>query len=382
MQYQPTPSRRILTLFAGAVAVTPLLASGAHAASTWLPSGMESVPVLINGQRLETDAVMFTRSGRSLLPMRSLFTSLGARVEWDARERAVYAWKADGSGVRFGVGEHRVQTLRMARDPFPGNWGQVIDTQPLDLPAQMMGSRIYVPLRAASEALAADVRWSSLPPTVRVVTERVADAPPVEYRDPDRDTQREARLRREEISADQERLRQEREALREERERLQQERADRERLQLERADRERADREEQELASGIITRPALVAKSLRVSLNLPQAREQGEVPLRLVIQNTGTRPVTLNFNSGQQFDFEVIQNGAVIWNWAKDRSFPQSLSAITLKPGERIAFQTTWNQMTNTGRFARPGEYSVRGYVNAASDVLRLEGRQELELRR
>ena len=385
--------------------------SGPAAAQLHLPAGTQAVPVLVNERRLESDAVMFTRTGRTLLPMRALFTSLGARVEWDPRERAVYAWKPDGTGVRFGVGEHRVQSLRMAQDPFPGSWGQVISSHPLDTPAQVLGSRVYVPVRAASEALAADVRWTSIPPLVRVRTELVADAPPVEYRDVDRDPrfsgrEREERLARElgEERMARERLERERlerdqlerDRLELERERLERDRLERERFERERFDRERFDRERREepedpdpilrdarpVPGDAVTRPGAVARSLRVNLSLPEAQNRGEVPMRLVVQNTGPRPVVLNFNSAQQFDFEVIQNGVVVWNWARDRAFSQVPTMVTLKPGERIAFQTVWNQVTNNGRVARRGDYTIRGYLNTVADQLRLESRQELELRR
>ena len=52
-----------------------------------------SIPVVVNGSPLSTDALMIQNAGRTVLPMRTLFEALGAHVEWDPTERAVYVWR-------------------------------------------------------------------------------------------------------------------------------------------------------------------------------------------------------------------------------------------------------------------------------------------------
>lgn len=66
---------------------------------------IQRVPVIVNGTTLGEDALMLKAVARTVLPMRALFTAMGTQVVWNAKERAVYAWKTDGTGVRFAVGD-------------------------------------------------------------------------------------------------------------------------------------------------------------------------------------------------------------------------------------------------------------------------------------
>jgi hypothetical protein len=125
------------------------------------------VPVVANGERLDRDALMIREAGRTLLPMRSLFSALGAQVVWNARERAVYAWRTDGTGVRFGVGEREAQLLLM---PGPNQTATVTETRVLDAPATLIQGTLYVPVRAASELLGTEVRWDAETATVHIGT--------------------------------------------------------------------------------------------------------------------------------------------------------------------------------------------------------------------
>jgi len=108
---------------------------------------------------------MLKEVARTLLPMRALFASVGAQVVWNGRERAVYAWKTDGTGVRFGVGEATAQALIM---PAPGQEATVIETRNLDAPAQLIRGRLYIPIRAAGELLGSEVRWDGSLPAVYI----------------------------------------------------------------------------------------------------------------------------------------------------------------------------------------------------------------------
>ena len=121
------------------------------------------VPVYVYGARLETDALMLKRVARTVLPMRALFTSVGAQVVWNSPERAVYAWRTDGTGVRFGLGEIEAQSLVM---PAPGERATVTEARRLDAPAQLIGGRVYIPVRAAAEMLGTGVRWDGSVPAI------------------------------------------------------------------------------------------------------------------------------------------------------------------------------------------------------------------------
>ena len=84
--------------------------------------------------------------GRFLVPMRSIFESLGASVEWDGATRTVTGFKDD------------VLVRLIIDDKYAVVNGKKYE---LDVPAQIINSRTYVPLRFISESLGADVNWDA-----------------------------------------------------------------------------------------------------------------------------------------------------------------------------------------------------------------------------
>ena len=151
-------------------------------------SSARAVPVAAyaNNARLETDALMLKGTGRTVLPMRALFTALGADVEWNAAERAVYAWQPGGTGVRFEVGGREATILAAPENPAGTDRPTVKQRLPLDTPAMLIGNRIYVPVRAAAEALQAGVHWVGTEPAIYLYSngdgETKSAAPDVDIR--------------------------------------------------------------------------------------------------------------------------------------------------------------------------------------------------------
>ena len=290
---------------------------------------VKPVPVFVNGGRLENDAMLLQNVGRSVLPMRTLFESLGARVEWDPRQRAVYAWKPDRNGIRLGLGERSAQQIRMDRAPGPGNWGRVVGSQSLDAPAMMVDGRIYVPLRFASEALSADVRYASNEPAVYIRTEDVAGSREnFEPRPPRRDPP------------------------------------------------PRRDDED-------LDRPRDIVDALDVTLEVdrPRGDREAGTRFRMTVRNRSNHAVRLPFRSGQRFDFEVLQEGKLIWNWARDRAFTQALTSMTLAADEETVFQGRWDYRDNQGRRVEPGRYLVRGIVTTAFQRPQIMAEERIDVR-
>lgn len=283
---------------------TGLLAMGAAVSLSAVAQAQSqrNVPVLVNGGRIEGDAILLRDVGRTVVPMRALFESLGAQVEWDAQQRAVYAWTPDGTGVRLGVGERIAQALEMAANPGPGNWGRVVRTYEIDAPAMMTNNRVYVPLRFASEALRADVRYSAYEPAVYIRTQSGTGT-------------------REEAPGDNRRPRRE--------------------------------------------QPQRGVAALNVDLVLDKTRfnRNERMTVELSVTNDTARAITIPFSSGQHFDVEVLQNNRVVWNWAHGRVFAQALSEISLQPGEKKSYSVRWDFTDNSGRKVAPGQYTVRGIL-------------------
>jgi hypothetical protein len=98
---------------------------------------------------------------------------------------------------------------------------------------------------------------------------------------------------------------------------------------------------------------------LRLASDRPSYPPGAPVSLSLTVTNPGNEPVTLQFSSGQKYDFEVRRAGQVVWRWAADRMFTQALTSLTLGPGERKVFAETWKQVANDGQAAPGGTYEV-----------------------
>jgi hypothetical protein len=302
--------------------------------------GVTPVPVFVNGGRLGSDAYLLKTVGRSVLPMRTLFESLGAHVEWDGNQRAVYAWRRGAQGIRLGLGERSAQQLRMSRHPTPGDWGEVVGSQKLDAPAMMIDGRVFVPLRFASEALSADVRYAASEPAVYIKTgdraDRGDDTEPPRRPDPD-DNPRPPR-------------------------------------------RPRPDRD----GDGGRPRPGGIAQALDLVLRVPERPVDRDQPVRfdLVVTNKSRRPVTIPFNTGQRFDFEVEQEGKLIWNWANQRLFTQMVSSVTLNPGESKEFTARWDFRSNRDVLVQPGRYLVRATLTAAGDRRQITAEEHFDVTR
>lgn len=102
------------------------------------------IDVNINGTYLDFDVDPIMQNDRVMLPMRKIFETLGASVDWDESTQTVTAQK-DGTIVKL--------TVNSSNMLVNGS------TVTLDAPAIITGGRTLVPVRAVSEALGASVSW-------------------------------------------------------------------------------------------------------------------------------------------------------------------------------------------------------------------------------
>ncbi|MBT2687100.1 copper amine oxidase N-terminal domain-containing protein [Bacillus sp. ISL-47] len=97
------------------------------------------------------------KDGRTLLPMRTLFESLGAEVNWNGAKKLVTA-KGNGITVSLVINSPKAKINNKEIS--------------LDVPAKIIDSKTMVPVRFASEALGANVNWD---PVLSVVNIQTAD---------------------------------------------------------------------------------------------------------------------------------------------------------------------------------------------------------------
>ena len=110
-----------------------------------------SVSVTLNGKQLAFDTAPYIENGRVLVPMRGVLESLGYSVHWKEHTQTVVAMK---NGMELSL-------------PLNSKTITVNDKQvSIDVPAQLHGSRTFVPLRFLAEYSGADVQWDAASSTV------------------------------------------------------------------------------------------------------------------------------------------------------------------------------------------------------------------------
>jgi hypothetical protein len=85
------------------------------------------------------------------------------------------------------------------------------------------------------------------------------------------------------------------------------------------------------------------------------------VKLRLVLENTGSASLTIEFPTAQIYDIQIAGPNSYFWRWSRGRMFAQVITTITLEPGERKEFLETWE----TEPSLSPGKYEVLAWLVA-----------------
>lgn len=104
------------------------------------------VGVLINGQALNFDQPPIIESGRVLVPMRAIFETLGADVQWEGKTQTITA-KKETLSIKLQIDK---------KDALING-----KTSKLDVPAKIVNNRTLVPLRFISESFGATVEWTA-----------------------------------------------------------------------------------------------------------------------------------------------------------------------------------------------------------------------------
>ncbi len=121
--------------------------------------GLNFIPIArveLNDKTLEFDVPPQIINSRTMVPMRKIFESLGAEVEWNGETKTVTA-KIDETVV----------TMQIDNCTMSVNGEEIL----LDVPPQLINDRTIVPIRAASEGLGAHVEWYDITKTVSIQKE-------------------------------------------------------------------------------------------------------------------------------------------------------------------------------------------------------------------
>ena len=120
----------------------------------------EPVTVTLNGNPIEFDVPAQIINDRTMVPMRKIFESLGASVDWVEQQQGIIATK-DSKIIVMKIGSD----LMIVSDISAGTQEEIT----LDVPPQIVGDRTLVPVRAISESLGVSVDWVAETQTVVLV---------------------------------------------------------------------------------------------------------------------------------------------------------------------------------------------------------------------
>lgn len=115
-----------------------------------LCASAEGIKVFVNDKELNTPVESQIVNNRTVCPMRAIFESLGAKVEWFEADQLIFAIK-DDTLLTLKIG-----TYEMIMQKAGENKSRIID---LDVAPFIIDGSTLIPARAISEALNADVEW-------------------------------------------------------------------------------------------------------------------------------------------------------------------------------------------------------------------------------
>ncbi|MDW8122682.1 MAG: carboxypeptidase regulatory-like domain-containing protein [Armatimonadota bacterium] len=116
----------------------------------------------------------------------------------------------------------------------------------------------------------------------------------------------------------------------------------------------------------------------------PEEVPVGEtVHLMLEVENQGRRPVTLQFSTPLAADFVISREGQEIWRFSRhtavilgDASTLVVPPPVTLRPGQKVSFPGTWQQVDDDGNQVPPGEYTAVGILLTRPEIVAREPRR------
>ncbi len=121
------------------------------------------IKVYLDGKQLAFQVQPEIIEGRTLVPVREIFESMGAVVTWDDKQQTIIATRGENVVV-LNIGEKDA-----SKD------GKSIQ---LDVAPQIVGNRTLVPLRFISETFGADVKWNDKSSAV-YINMQISDLPVV-----------------------------------------------------------------------------------------------------------------------------------------------------------------------------------------------------------
>ncbi len=132
------------------------------------------IQIMIENQYLNLDVSPIIENGRTLVPVRAIFESLGATVEWDSVTKTV-------------EGKYNDTIIKLIIDSDTALINE--DEVKLDVPAKIVDGRTLVPARFVAESLGAKVDWDESSKTVLINSEKIIVEEKIQPEEPIRGTE-------------------------------------------------------------------------------------------------------------------------------------------------------------------------------------------------
>lgn len=123
----------------------------------------EPIKINLDGSQLSMPIDPVLQDGRTLVPLRAIFETLGATVDWENDTRTVTGTLGD-----------KIIILQINNKIATVNGNIVV----LDVPGQLINGRTFIPVRFIAESLDAKVDWNPNSKTVIIVSNTAAKYPP------------------------------------------------------------------------------------------------------------------------------------------------------------------------------------------------------------
>ena len=152
--------------------ITTLLTSIILISTIILPvSADDNIKVLLDGQELSFDVPPQIINDRTMVPMRTIFETLGYGVVWDQEEQTIYAIRQP-QYIMMSIDETKYFDFTLSDMTDYPSLNDILPerTKELDVPPQIVDGRTLVPLRAVSEMSGCDVQWDAPNRTVIIST--------------------------------------------------------------------------------------------------------------------------------------------------------------------------------------------------------------------
>lgn len=73
--------------------------------------------------------------------------------------------------------------------------------------------------------------------------------------------------------------------------------------------------------------------------------KDGTLTAKLTIVNHTDKKIVINHNSGQKFDFQLLDaNKTLLYTWSADKMFIMALTETTIEPGKSVEYVVTFEK--------------------------------------